>query len=111
MKITDLKFDNKQFGQKIHLVKVEPYFEYKKNEKNGKDEPTDKLLGHKYTVVLLDADYEKITVKIEGKRLIEEQEKYDIPIKFNGLEVGFYQDFTTKNLFLTATAKNIEILK
>ena len=105
MKVNDLKFDNKQFGQKMNLVGVEPSYIYENNKK------TDKIDGYKYTVVLLDADYEKITVKIEGARLVEDQEKYDIPIKFTGLEVRFYQDFTTKVNHLKAKAKSIEIVK
>ena len=105
MKITDLKFELSQFGKKMNLVGVEPFYTYEAGKK------TDKIGGYKYTTVLLDKNYEKIDVKIEGNRLIEEQEKYDIPIKFIGLEVGFYQDFTTKNLYLKATAKSIEIVK
>ena len=53
------------------------------------EKKTDKIGGYKYTTVLMDRDYEKIDIKIEGNRLIEEQEKYDIPVKFNGLEVSF----------------------
>lgn len=105
MKITDLKFDLGQFGKKMNLVGVEPFYSYEAGKK------TDKIEGYKYNVVLLDKDYEKISVKIVGNRLIEEQEKYDIPVKFNGLEVGFYQDFSNKNLYLKATAKSLEILK
>lgn len=105
MKITDLKFEVGQFGKKMNLVGVEPFYSYEAGKK------TDKIEGFKYNVVLLDKDYEKISVKIAGNRLIEEQEKYDIPIKFIGLEVGFYQDFSNKNLYLKATAKSFEILK
>lgn len=105
MKITDLKFDLGQFGKRMNLTGVEPYYNYEAGKK------TDKIEGYKYNVVLLDKEYEKISVKIAGNRLLEEQEKYDIPIKFVGLEVGFYQDFSTKNLYLKATAKSFEILK
>lgn len=105
MKITDLKFEIGQFGKRMNLTGVEPYYIYEAGKK------TNKIEGFKYNVVLLDREYEKISVKIAGNRLLEEQEKYDIPIKFVGLEVGFYQDFTTKNLYLKATAKNLEILK
>lgn len=105
MKITDLKFEVGQFGKRMNLTGVEPYYTYEAGKK------TDKIGGYKYTTVLLDKNYEKIDIKIAGNRLIEEQEKYDIPVKFIGLEVGFYQDFNTKNLYLKATAKNLEILK
>lgn len=105
MKITDLKFEVGQFGKRMNLTGVEPYYAYEAGKK------TDKIEGFKYNVVLLDRDYEKISVKIAGNRLLEEQEKYDIPIKFVGLEVGFYQDFSTKNLYLKATAKSFEIVK
>lgn len=105
MKITDLKFELSQFGKRMNLTGVEPYYTYEAGKK------TDKTEGFKYNVVLLDRDYEKISIKIAGTRLIEEQEKYDIPVKFVGLEVGFYQDFSTKNLYLKATAKSLEILK
>ena len=105
MKITDLKVEIGQFGKRMNLTGVEPYYIYEAGKK------TNKIEGFKYNVVLLDREYEKISVKIAGNRLLEEQEKYDIPIKFVGLEVGFYQDFTTKNLYLKATAKNLEILK
>lgn len=105
MKITDLKLEIGQFGKRMNLTSVEPYYIYEAGKK------TDKIGGYKYNVVLLDKNYEKISVKIAGNKLIEEQEKYDIPIKFVGLEVGFYQDFSTKNLYLKATAKSFEILK
>lgn len=105
MKITDLKFEVGQFGKRMNLTGVEPYYNYEAGKK------TDKIEGYKYNVVLLDKEYEKISVKIAGNRLIEDQEKYDIPIKFVGLEVGFYQDFSNKNLYLKATAKSLEILK
>lgn len=105
MKITDLKFEVGQFGKRMNLTSVEPYYNYEAGKK------TDKIEGYKYNVVLLDKEYEKISIKIAGTRLIEEQEKYDIPVKFVGLEVGFYQDFSNKNLYLKATAKNLEILK
>ena len=105
MKITDLKFELLQFGKRMNLTGVEPYYSYEAGKK------TDKIEGYKYNVVLLDKEYEKISIKIAGSRLIEEQEKYDIPVKFSGLEVSFYQDFTTKNLYLKATAKSIEIVK
>ena len=105
MKITDLKFQVEQFWKRMNLTGVEPYYSYEAGKK------TDKIEGFKYNIVLLDKDYEKISVKIAGTRLIEEQEKYDIPVKFNDLEVGFYQDFSTKNLYLKATAKSFEIVK
>lgn len=103
--LTSLKFDNAQFGKQMQLIGVEPFYKYE----NGKK--TDFVGGYKYEVVLLQMNYEKIEVKIEGDRQIEQMEKYDVPVKFNGLEVGFYQDFTTKNLHLKATAKAIEIVK
>ena len=105
IKITELKLDVGQFGKKMNLVEVEPYYNYEKGEK------TDIIGGYKYTVVLLDYNYEKLAVKIEGDRKIEELEKYDIPIKFKNLEVGLYQDFKTKVVNLKATADDIEIVQ
>lgn len=105
MKINELKFDLGQFGKRMNLTGIEPYYNYEGGKK------TDKIEGFKYNVVLLDMDYEKIAVKVEGARRFEEQEKYDIPVKFTGLEIGMYQDFTTKAIHLKAKATNIEPLK
>lgn len=105
IKVSDLKLDVSQFGKKMNLVGVEPFFTYENGEK------TDKIGGYKYTVVLLDYDYEKLSIKIEGDRKVEESEKYDIPVKFKNLEIGLYQDFKTKVVNLKASADDIEILQ
>lgn len=107
MKITELVFDNRQFGKRMQLVGVEPYFSYRDGKK------TEDIEGYKYTVVLLEKEYEKLSVKVEGAKQIDiqEGEKVDIPIKFTDLEVGFFQNFENKNLFLKAKAKGIELVK
>ncbi len=48
MKITDLKFEIGQFGKRMNLTAVEPYYSYEAGKK------TDKIEGYKYNVVLLD---------------------------------------------------------
>lgn len=105
IKITELKFDLSQFGKRMNLTGVEPFYIYEDGKK------TDIIGGYKYTVALMDYGYEKLVVKIEGDRKIEELEKYDIPIKFKNLEVGLYQDFKTKVVNLKASADDIEIVQ
>ena len=83
MNITDLKISNESLGKRLWLVDVLPVYEYKNNER------TDKVCGYKYTVVLPDKNFERIGIKVEGKKLLEKPEGY-AEVVFDNLELFIY---------------------
>lgn len=83
MKITDLIIDPKSLGDKLWLVDISPSYEYKN------DHRTDAITGFRYTVAMPDKNLEKISVKIDGKQLIEKPDEY-AEVTFSGLEVYIY---------------------
>lgn len=105
MKITNLKLDLAQFGNKFAVIGITEYYKYKDGLK------TDEIEGYKYETVLLDYDFEKISIKIPGECMLEKHEKMNILVEFQNLEIGFYQDFKTKELHLKCTAKGVKALK
>ena len=83
MRITDLIIDKLSLGKQLWLVEVLPIYEYKDNRR------TDTVIGYRYVVAMPERNLEKITVKIDGKQLIEKPEGY-AEVIFNGLEVFIY---------------------
>ena len=83
MRISDLIISPKSLGEKLLLVDVVPYFEYRDNRR------TDNVLGYRYTIALPDKEFDKISVKIEGKQLLEKPEGY-AEVTFTGLELSIY---------------------
>ena len=83
MTITDLIIDPKSLGNKLWLVDVVPVYEYKDNKR------TENITAYRYVVAMPEKNLDKISVKIEGKQLIEKPAGY-AEVKFTGLEMSIY---------------------
>ena len=83
MNITDLKISNESLGRKLWLVDVLPVYEYKNNER------TDKVCGYKYTVVMPDKNFDRIGIKVEGRKLLDKPDGY-AEVVFDSLELFIY---------------------
>ena len=66
MKITDLIIDPRSLGNKLWLVEVTPAYEYGKDGRR-----TDTITGYRYSVALPEKGLDKISVRIDGKPLME----------------------------------------
>ena len=78
MKITDLIIDPKSLGSKLWLVEVSPAYEYQNNRR------TDTVLGYRYTVALPDKCLDKIHVRIDGEKRMDNPDGY-VEVRFDGL--------------------------
>lgn len=87
-------------GDVVKLVGISPIHEWKDNK------PTDQILGYKYTVVSEAMAYEKVDVKIDGKKLLEMPDEFPI-VEFQGLEMSIKP--VKKIPTLITTAKGIAI--
>ena len=83
LRIQDLMIDPRSLGNKFWLVEISPAYEYQNNSR------TDTVTGYRYTVALPDKGLDKISVKIEGKQLLEQPDSY-AEVKFTSLEVFLY---------------------
>ena len=83
MKITDLIIDPKSLGSKLWLVEVSPAYEYQNNRR------TDTVLGYRYTVALPEKGLDKINVRIDGEKRMDNPDGY-VEVRFDGLEVFIY---------------------
>lgn len=83
LKPSDMIIANASIGTKCLLVEVKPKYEYKENQR------TDTVIGYGYTVVLPDKQFEKLTVKIDGKQQMETPDGYT-EVHFNDLELYIY---------------------
>ena len=83
LNIRDLKIDPASLGTKKLLVDILPAYEYKNGQK------TDNLMGHRYIVALPEHGLEKISVKIEGRQILEKPEGF-AEVTFDNLEVFLY---------------------
>jgi len=83
MKITDLIIAPESLGEKLWLTEVSAVYEYKDNRR------TENIVGYRYTICLPDKQFEKLGVKVDGKKLLETPESY-ASVKFDGLEVFIY---------------------
>ena len=83
MKITDLTIDPRSLGNKLWLVEVSPAYEYQNNRR------TDTVLGYRYTVALPDKGLDKINVRIDGEKRMDNPDSY-VEVRFDGLEVFIY---------------------
>ena len=84
LNIRDLKIDVSSLGKTMLLVEVRPVKEYKDNK------PTDVISGYRYVVCLPEHKLEKLSVKIDGKQLMDTPEDGVVEVRFSGLEVGAY---------------------
>ena len=83
MKITDLVIAPSSLGSKLWLVDVAPAYEYKKGQR------TDSITGYRYVIVMPDKQMDKISVRIDGKKLMDSPDGY-AEVRFDGLEVFVY---------------------
>ena len=102
MKLADLKIDNKIFGSKMLLISVEEAAEYLEGKKTGRVD------GYKYTVVLPEMNYEKLTVKIAGDKKLDADGRTP-DVKFEDLVCTAY--VMDRSVGIKATAKNITSVK
>lgn len=78
------------------LVDVQAAYEYKDNRR------TDTVTGYRYIVALPEKGLEKVSVKIDGPRLMEKPEGF-VKVRFDGLEVFIYWSNGNYNVGARAT--------
>lgn len=101
MKLSDLIIDPKTLGNKFLLVGVAPVYLYKEGER------TDKTIGYRYTIALEDKKMEKIGVKIEGPKQMDEPEGY-VEVTFKNLEIYLY--YSNREPQVAARATGISLV-
>ena len=84
LNIRNLRIDPTSLGREMLLVDIAPRYEYREGRR------TDNLTGYSYIVALPAHGLEKISVRIDGKRLMEKPEGY-VEVTFTGLEVNAYE--------------------
>ncbi len=95
--------DPRYFGSQMFLTGVKPVFEYVNDQK------TDKVVGHKYTVVLPQKQFAQLDVKIDGEQRIALDREQYLNVKFENLVVKLYYD-RNKNVQMTARADNVSVV-
>ena len=85
LNIRDLRIDVASLGQKMLLVDVMPAYEYKDGKR------TDNIVGYRYEVALPAHNLDKISVRIDGKQLMDAPEDGFIEVGFTNLEVSAYE--------------------
>lgn len=98
MKVTDLIIDPRSFGETMWLVNVEPAYVYRNNMR------TDDIAGYRYVVALPDRGLDKVSIKIEGKKRMEQPDTYQ-EVVFEGLEIFVY--WSGGQLAVGARAKDV----
>ena len=99
--IRDLRIDPASLGTKKWLVDIMPAYEYKDGKR------TDTVTGYRYIVALPAHGLEKLSIKIDGKQLVEKPEGF-IEVEFVGLEVSAYE--TQGHVQITAKATGIHLV-
>ena len=84
LRLSDLIIDAKSLGNRLWLTEITAVYSYRNNVK------TDEVVGYRYTVCLPDKNFEKIGIKIDGKRLLESPESSYLVVQFEGLEIFAY---------------------
>jgi len=100
LNIRDLRIDPLSLGKKKLLVDITPAYEYKDGKR------TDTLTGYRYVVALPEHALEKLSVKIDGKQLMEKPDGF-AEVEFTSLEVGAYE--TKEGVRFTAKATGISL--
>ena len=102
--LSGLVIDNRCLGDMMLLTKVLPYNAYVDNKK------TDKVIGYKYTVILLGKGFQSLDVKIESDEpLVRIPVSADyVSVKFTGLEVKLYYGLD-RRVQLSAKAENVSL--
>lgn len=102
LKTTDLIIDSKTVGKSLLLTEVKPVYEYRNNKR------TDNLIGYRYIVAMPDHGLDKISVKIEGEKLMETPDNYT-EVMFEELELFVY--LMNGRLEIGARAAGISLAK
>ena len=85
MKLTDLVIDTtRTLGRKSLLTEVAPVYAFENGHR------TDDIIAYKYDVVFPDAGFEKISIKIEGKKQIEAPAQGYTEVLLEGLDIFIY---------------------
>jgi len=90
-------------GQRLLLTDVRPVYAYDASGKKSND-----VTGYRYIVVTLEREYEKISVKIDGKQLMEKPTE-GIDVQFDNLQLSLYYANGTTNI--SAQASGIRCTK
>ena len=90
-----------KLGTGMFLVEVDPTYEY-----DATGTKTDHVDGYKYTVVLPEMGYEKLSVKIAGSKMIDCNGKA-MPVAFERLELRAYSPEGKRSVYVTAKARGI----
>lgn len=103
LKVTDLKIAPESLGEQFILVEVAPVYKFTEDRKK-----TDEVIAYKYTCALPDLAFEKVNIKIDGDvNAIDMKDKKSMPVTFEGLQVKLFQNFTTKEFGISATAESV----
>lgn len=98
--LSNMKFDPNSLGKVFLLLSVSPFYVYE----NGA--PTAEVGGFKYKVAVPDLGFEKLSVKIPGKKLLEmPPDKSHIQVEFDSLE--YYVYWRDRQPQVSARAKGI----
>lgn len=105
LNIRDVRIDPTSLGDKMMMVNVLPAYEYKDGKR------TDNIVAYRYEVALPAHNLDKISVRIDGKQLMDAPEDGFVEVKFTGLEVSAYERdgkvlFTAKATGITAAGHN-----
>lgn len=79
----DLKFDPASLGNKLILCDIVKNYGYVDGHK------TENIIGYKYVVALPEHGLEKLSVKIDGDKLLEFNNEYPC-VNFENLELSLY---------------------
>lgn len=93
--------DRVNLGNNMLLVGVDPAYEY-----DPTGAKTDHVNGYKYTVVLPELGYEKLTVKVAGPKAFDYDGKV-IPVSFEGLELRAFSPEGKRTVYVSAKAQAI----
>lgn len=107
-KVDVIKLNESNLGKKMILKDITKVFEYDKEEQKR----TDKQIGLKYHVISPKLKNESFSVTIEQLDPIidikEAQENEDIvQVTFENISGKMFQDFKTKEVFLSAKADDV----
>lgn len=106
--ISKVKVSAATVGENLQLCAIYPYHEYVNNA------PTDTILGYSYTVICPGLMFNKLSVKIPGKPLLDENSCGHF-VKFANLKLKLYPTyFPDKNgisvMNLSASADNVTVI-
>ncbi len=102
LNIRNLRIDPTSLGTQKLLVDVSPAYAYKDNKR------TDTVTGYRYTVALPEHAPEKLSVRIEGRQLMEKPEGF-AEVEFTDLEVFVYM--SDGKPMVSAKATGIHLVK